>query len=57
MFQRMNFCGKWIKGIKGCLELSFISLLVNGSPTQPFSSFKGLRQGGPLAHFFIYYCG
>jgi len=46
MMTRLDFCNKWIRG---CLESSTISVLVNGSPTEQFSPTKGLRQGDPLA--------
>ena len=37
----LGFCDKWIKWIRGCLETSTISVLVNGSPTEQFSPTKG----------------
>ena len=39
--------------IRGCLESSTISILVNGSPTEQFAPTKGLRQGDPLAPFLF----
>ncbi|XP_068477323.1 uncharacterized protein [Phaseolus vulgaris] len=39
--------------IKACLESSFVSVLVNGSPTKEFIPHKGLRQGDPLAPFLF----
>jgi len=53
MLQRLGFCQKWIKWIRGCLESSTISILVNGSPTEQFVPTKGLRQGDPLAPFLF----
>jgi len=41
MMTRLDFCNKWIKWIRGCLESSTISVLVNGSPTEQFSPTKG----------------
>jgi len=46
MMGMLGFNCKWIKG---CLEYSSMSVLVNGSPTTEFISKKGLRQGDPLA--------
>ena len=50
---RLGFCDKWISWIKACLESSFVSVLVNGSPTKEFIPHKGLRQGDPLAPFLF----
>lgn len=50
---RMNFDGKWIRWIKGCLKSSSVSVLVNGSPTDAFKMEQGLRQGDPLASFLF----
>ncbi|XP_057432616.1 secreted RxLR effector protein 78-like [Lotus japonicus] len=53
MLRRMNFCDKWIKWIRGCLESNSVSVLVNGSPGPEFRMCKGLRQGDPLAPFLF----
>lgn len=53
MLRRMNFGEKWIKWVKGCLESSYVSVLVNGSPTNEFKMEKGVRQGDPLAPFLF----
>lgn len=53
MMRRLNFGEKWISWIKGCLESSFVSVLVNGSPTSEFKMKKGIRQGDPLAPFLF----
>lgn len=45
MLQRMNFCDKWVRWIRGCLESNFVSVIVNGSPTSEFKMWKGLIQG------------
>ena len=53
MLQRMGFHSLWILWIKGCLESATVSVLVNGSPTEEFKPFRGLRQGDPLAPFLF----
>jgi len=55
MLQRVGFCRKWIRWIKGCLESAFVSVLVNGSPTREFFPKKGLWQGD--SSFFVSYRG
>ena len=56
MLHRMGFHSKWIKWVQGCLESATVSVLINGSPTKEFKPSRGLRQGDPLAPFFIPYC-
>ena len=51
MLGRLGLCEKWIIWIKSCLESSFVSVLVNGSPTSEFYPKRGLRQGDPLVSF------
>lgn len=53
MFRRMGFPSKWIQWIKGCLESSWVSVLINGSPSEEFKMRKSLRQGDPLAPFLF----
>lgn len=53
MMKRLNFCDKWISWILGCLESSYVSVLVNGSPTNEFRMEKGVRQGDPIAPFLF----
>ena len=43
----------WIGWIKGCLQPTLVSILVNGSPTTKFNTQKGLRQDNPLAPFLF----
>ncbi|GKF41979.1 putative RNA-directed DNA polymerase, eukaryota, reverse transcriptase zinc-binding domain protein, partial [Tanacetum coccineum] len=49
--EQMRFSHKWMKWIHGCLNSSYGSVLINGSPTKEFKIQKGLRQGDPLSKF------
>lgn len=53
MMRRMNFNGKWIAWVKGCIESAKISVLINGSPGEEFAMGKGIRQGDPIAPFLF----
>jgi len=43
MLRRLGFYNVWIKWIRGCMESSTVSVLVNGSPTEEFKPTRGLR--------------
>ncbi len=53
MLQRLGFHNKWITWIRGCMESTTVSVLVNGSPTEEFKPSRGVRQGDPLAPFLF----
>ncbi|KAG6404611.1 hypothetical protein SASPL_136862 [Salvia splendens] len=49
----MGFGNKWTNWIMECVRTASMSILVNGSPTSPFSLQRGLRQGDPLSPFLF----
>nr|GEW65887.1 RNA-directed DNA polymerase, eukaryota, reverse transcriptase zinc-binding domain protein [Tanacetum cinerariifolium] len=53
VLEKIGFGLKWRSWINGCLRNARSSVLVNGSPTDEFELFKGLRQGDPLSHFLF----
>lgn len=53
MMRRFNFNERWVSWVMGCLKSSYVSVLVNGSPTGEFKMEKGIRQGDPLAPFLF----
>lgn len=49
----MNFSPTWRLWIKGCLNSTTVSVLVNGSLTAEFPTERGLRQGDLLSPFLF----
>ena len=47
LLNRMGFGVKWCKWIHNCISTVQFSVLIKGSPTDFFSSSRGLRQGDP----------
>jgi len=53
MMTRLGFDDKWIGWVNECLESSSVFVLVNRSATTKFKPSRGLRQGDPMAPFFL----
>eukprot|EP00268_Persea_americana_P059585 TRINITY_DN7332_c0_g2_i1.p1 TRINITY_DN7332_c0_g2~~TRINITY_DN7332_c0_g2_i1.p1 ORF type:complete len:165 (+),score=21.69 TRINITY_DN7332_c0_g2_i1:122-616(+) len=53
MLGRFGFGNRWRGLIKECISSTSFSVLVNGSPSQPATTSRGLRQGYPLSPFLF----
>ncbi|GKC98084.1 RNA-directed DNA polymerase, eukaryota, partial [Tanacetum coccineum] len=53
ILNKFGFGHKWRGWIRSCLYSSRGSIVVNGSPTEEFQFFKGLKQGDPLSPFLF----
>ncbi|GJS39529.1 RNA-directed DNA polymerase, eukaryota [Tanacetum coccineum] len=53
ILKKFGFGKKWCKWIQSCLRSSRGSILINGSPTEEFQFYKGLKQGDPLSPFLF----
>nr|GEW09823.1 RNA-directed DNA polymerase, eukaryota, reverse transcriptase zinc-binding domain protein [Tanacetum cinerariifolium] len=49
IIRKFGFEEKWCMWIQSCLRSSRGSVIVNGSPTNEFYFYKGLKQGDPLS--------
>nr|GEX50889.1 RNA-directed DNA polymerase, eukaryota [Tanacetum cinerariifolium] len=53
VLKKFGFGNKWCAWIQSCLRSSRGSIIINGSPTEEFQSFKGHKQGDPLSPFLF----
>ncbi|GJV55335.1 RNA-directed DNA polymerase, eukaryota [Tanacetum coccineum] len=53
VLKKFGFGEQWRRWIQCCLNSSKGSILVNGSPTNEFQFYKGLKQGDPLSPFLF----
>ena len=51
--EAFGFDQHWIKWIINLVSTTIFSLLVNGAPTKPFYTSRGIRQGDPLSPFIF----
>nr|GEX73382.1 RNA-directed DNA polymerase, eukaryota [Tanacetum cinerariifolium] len=53
VLKEFGFGNKWCAWIQSCLRSSRGSIIINGSPTEEFQFFKGLKQGDLLSPFLF----
>ncbi|GJZ26819.1 RNA-directed DNA polymerase, eukaryota [Tanacetum coccineum] len=53
VLKKFGFGDKWCNWIQSCLRSSRGPIIVNGSPTEEFQFYKGLKQGDPLSPFLF----
>ncbi|GJW39612.1 RNA-directed DNA polymerase, eukaryota [Tanacetum coccineum] len=53
VLKKFGFGDKWCNWIQSCLRSSRGSININGSPTEEFQFYKGLKQGDPLSPFLF----
>lgn len=53
MLLAFGFCPTWTRWIMHLITTPRFSILLNGNPSTPFSSTRGIRQGDPLSPFIF----
>jgi hypothetical protein len=53
VLESFGFDKLWVNWVLKLTSSAFFSILVNGTPSQPFHSTRGIRQGDPLSPFLF----
>jgi hypothetical protein len=53
VLESFGFSSLWVDWILKLTSSPFFSILVNGTPSRPFCSTRGIRQGDPLSPFLF----